>query len=130
MWNLTSGDRCDGLGTPSYTCGPPPPPGFLNLDALAYEIGQTWTLGNSMTTGCTNTGTVWTCGFIKPDSTKELMVWDSAQDNYLQTTLPTHSNYPIPPGYTAYYDATGSKYAGFSTGQNVPIGAIPILLVP
>src|SRR3981081_895471 len=134
MWDSTSqsGDiACDGSGIPSYTCNPSTEPGagYVNKNGHAFKIARDWMYNNKMSTLCANSGTVWTCTFTKPDTTTQLMVWDSAQDKYTLTS-PTTSNYPTPAGYTAYYDAFGNKTTGLTTGQNVAIGTKPILFVP
>jgi len=130
MWESTfhtGDDKCDGTGTPSYTCNPAT--GYVNKNGQVFKIERDWMYNNKMSTLCANSGTIWTCTFTKPDTTTELMVWDSAQDKFTSTT-PTTSNYATPAGYTAYYDAFGTKTTGLITGQNVAIGTKPILFVP
>jgi hypothetical protein len=130
MWESTShsgDDPCDGSGTPSYTCNPGA--GYVNGNGQVFKIERDWMYNNKMSTLCANSGTVWTCTFTKPDTTTELMVWDSAQDKYTSTTATT-SNFATPSGYTAYYDWFGTKTTGLTTGQNVAIGTRPILFVP
>ena len=134
MWDsssLTGDIACDGSGTPSYTCNPSTEPGagYVDLNGQVYKIERDWMYNNKMSTLCANSLTVWTCTFTKPDTTTQLMVWDSAQDKYTSTTATT-SNFATPAGYTAYYDWLGNKTTGLTTGQNVAIGTRPILFVP
>jgi len=121
-------------GTFNPPCNPATEPraGYVDANGQAYQVAQSWMLNTSMSTGCTNGGTVWTCVFTTPAGTTELMVWDSAQDNYTPTPA-TYSNYPTPAGYTAYYKFSNgeeTKTSGLSPGESVEIGSIPILFVP
>jgi hypothetical protein len=131
MWQSSnvSGDiPCDGSGTPSYTCNPSTEPGagYVEPNGEAFQVESNWMYNNKMTTLCSNIGSVWTCTFTTPGSTTQEMVWDSAQDKYTSATA-TYSNFNTPTGYSHYYDWMGTEH---NAGTTVPIGAIPILLVP
>jgi hypothetical protein len=97
----------------------------VNQVALAYNVGQGWLEGTTMTSPCSSTGSVWTCGLQTSGSQNELMVWDSAQDRSTNTSLYTPSV-----AYTAYFDLSGTKHSCLpSPCTNIPIGAKPILFV-
>ena len=71
------------------------------------EISK-WMVGATLSTPCTLSGTIWTCGFTR-GSYQALAVWDSAQDcvNGACST----STYTIPASvtYTMYRDLTGAE---------------------
>jgi hypothetical protein len=125
LWDSSSGYvPCDGRNHHPL-CNPPSPLGYVNQVALAYNVGQGWLEGTTMTSPCSSTGSVWTCGLQTSGSQNELMVWDSAQDRSTNTSLYTPSV-----AYTAYFDLSGTKHSCLpSPCTNIPIGAKPILFV-
>jgi hypothetical protein len=130
LWESMSntGDvACDGIGN-DPKCNPPEPSsgwGYVTLAGQAHSVGEGWLVGTTMTSPCSSTGSVWTCGLQTSGSQNELMVWDSAQDRSSNTSLYTPSV-----AYTAYFDLSGTKHSCTpSPCTNIPIAAKPILFV-
>jgi hypothetical protein len=115
---------CDGGPINHPLCNPPLPYGYVNPLGQANRVGQGWLLGNTMTSPCSATGSVWTCGLQTAASQNELMVWDSAQDRTGNTSLFTPSV-----SYNAYIDLSGTIHSCSGSCNNIPIGAKPILFV-
>jgi hypothetical protein len=91
----------------------------------AWNEVSKWMVGATLSTPCTLSGTVWTCGFTR-SGYQALAVWDAAQD--CVSGACSTSTYTIPAGvtYTMYRDLTGVETN--VSGGSVLIGAKPILL--
>jgi len=118
MWSATSIVGCS-IPDPSgvgYTCG----------SAIAYEQLQNWMVGAAMSSICSATGTVWTCGLIRSGGYEALAVWDTAQS--CNNGACTTSKFAVPNSvnYVHYRDLAGKVHA--ISGTTVPIGYRPILL--
>jgi hypothetical protein len=97
----------------------PPPSGLtsgINKAGVAYRQVYNWMVGATMSTPCSVSGTVWTCGLTKPGSSQSLAVWNTAGN----------SAYPPAAQYKQYRDLAGSTHA--ITSGSVTIGIQPILL--
>jgi putative Ig domain-containing protein/putative glycosyl hydrolase len=118
MWSATS---IAGCSTPDpsgngYTCG----------SAIAYEQLQNWMVGAAMSSTCTATGTVWTCGLIRTGGYEALAVWDTAQSCNHGACTSSKFTVPNTATYVHYRDLAGKVHA--ITGTTVQIGYKPILL--
>jgi hypothetical protein len=115
LWEATSNNGCI---TPS------PSGGFLCPSGEAYGQITQWMVGATMTTPCSATGTVWTCGLSRPGGYQALVVWDTAQtcNNGSCTT----SNFPVPASYKTRVDLDGIR--GVILGASIAVGAKPLLL--
>jgi hypothetical protein len=90
----------------------------LKPAGIAYGNVESWMVGATMSSPCSSSGTVWTCGFTRssPSGYQALAVWDTAG---------TRSDY-VPPGqYTKYQDLNGNVS---SISGSVTISHQPILL--
>jgi hypothetical protein len=83
---------------------------------VAYGQVESWMVGATMSTRCSASGTVWTCGLTKPGSTQTLAVWNTAGS----------SAYTPAAQYKQYRDLAGNTST--ITGGSVTIGIEPILL--
>lgn len=99
--------------------------GSLNQAGTAYRFVHDWMTGATLTSPCSNGGTVWTCNFTKPGRIKEQAVWDSAQT--CNNGSCTASAYAPDSVYTSYQNVAGEVFT-FTSGSEVQIGAKPILL--
>src|SRR5579859_4834944 len=95
------------------------------------EIGGTtlsemtkWLVGATLSSPCVTTGTVWQCGYTRPNGYKALAVWDTSQTCNAGTC--TTSSFSIPSGYDYFLDLTGLKTK--ATGSTLRIGIKPLLL--
>jgi hypothetical protein len=96
----------------------------LTKAGVAYQQTETWLSGATVSSTCSNTGSVWTCGYTRSGGYQALAVWDTSQtcNNGNCTT----SNFSAPSQYTQYQDLAGNTTA--VSGGTVKIGAKPILL--
>jgi hypothetical protein len=131
MW-LANGDNNKTGDSNQITCNELKAPyglgagqGCLLLTGTAYQQIYRWLVGNTLTTPCSAKGTVYTCGFTKPDGSQLLAVWDVSQK--CSQGVCTYSNYAQDPKYTQYFDLNSPTPHGIS-GSPVQIGAKPILL--
>jgi hypothetical protein len=92
----------------------------LNEAGVAYGQVYDWMVGNT-STGCTNSGSIYTCGF----SNGSEAVWDTSQTCSNGTC--TTSTYSPSATYTKCTDLAGNS-ATISSGNSVTVGARPILL--
>lgn len=113
------------LWNPNGTSGCASASGCLTKAGIAYGQVYSWMVGNSLTAPCSNSGTVWTCGFTSPKGVATLAVWDSSQTCSAGSC--TYSTYTPGASFARYFDLTGNSYATV-TGGVVQIGAKPILL--
>jgi Cellulase (glycosyl hydrolase family 5) len=99
--------------------------GTLQPAAIAYSQVYDWMVGATLSSPCSNTGTVWTCNFTKPGGIQEQAVWDTSQTCSNGTC--TTSSYIPDPAYISYADLAGNVTA-ITPGTAVQVGAKPILL--
>ena len=88
----------------------------IDQAGVAYGQVESWMVGATMSTRCSASGTVWTCGLTKPGSTQTLAVWNTAGS----------SAYTPAAQYKQYRDLAGNTST--ITGGSVTIGIEPILL--
>ena len=105
------------------------PGGSLNEAGTAYGVVEQWMVGSVLTTPCSASGTVWTCGFKNASGSQVLAVWDSGQS--CTGGVCTTSNYSPSATYTQYVDLAGATHPiSASNTATAPIGIKPILLEP
>jgi len=92
----------------------------------AYTQVESWMAGNTLTTACSHSGSIYSCIFTTPGGVLELAVWDNSKTcaaGSCGTTI-----YPYPSGYTQYKTlADGTTHN--LIGGTVQIGIKPILLL-
>ena len=118
MWSLTSISGCsvpDSSGS-GYTC----------RTAVAFEQLQDWMVGAAGGSGCSATGTVWTCTFTRAGGYQALAVWDSSQTCSNGSCTTSKFTVPNDVTYLHYRDLAGTVKT--IAGSTVPIGYKPILL--
>ena len=98
----------------------------LSGAGVAYGVLYNWMAGATLSSPCSDTGTVWTCHFTKPGGIQQQAVWDTSQ-TCSNGTCGT-STYTPDSLYTRYQDLTGT-ITQVPAGTTVQIGAKPILLV-
>ena len=96
----------------------------LNQAGIAYGQLYNWLVGAKPTAPCSNSGSVYTCGFTRPGGYQALAVWDSSQ-SCSQGSCGT-STYTPPPGYIQYRDLSG-HLTPVQQGS-IQIGVKPVLL--
>lgn len=93
---------------------------------VAYGQVYNWMVGATMSTPCSNQGTIWTCGFTRtsPVGYQAKAIWDTSQTCSVGscTTLPQR----VPSIYTQYRDLTGNVVQ--IQNNIVPVGTRPVLL--
>jgi len=100
--------------------------GTLNSAGIAYQQVYDWMVGATLTSPCSQTGSVWTCHFTKPGGLQELAVWDASQT--CSNGNCTTSGYTPDSVYVKFADLAGNAFS-FTAGTSVQIGAKPILLL-
>ena len=98
--------------------------GQLTKAGIAFEQVQEWLLGNTLSSSCSASGTIWTCGLTGPNGYQAEAIWDTAEtcsDGTCQT-----EEYSIGTTYSQYRTLSGDTFP-IKNGQ-VPIGAKPILV--
>jgi hypothetical protein len=99
--------------------------GTTTKAATAYGEVLNWSVGATVSQACSASGTVWTCGFMRPGYTG-LAVWDASQD-CTASSCPT-TTFSVPAGgYIEYRDVAGDVIS-LNGAASVQIGAQPILL--
>jgi hypothetical protein len=83
-------------------------------------------IGAAMSSNCSATGTVWTCGLIRTGGYEALAVWDTAQSCNNGTCTTSNFTVPNSVNYVHYRDLSGKVHA--ISGSTVLIGYKPILL--
>jgi hypothetical protein len=102
------------------------PGGGLNLAGVAYGQVYNWIVGSTLTTPCSATGTIWTCGLTLANGNAAEAIWDTSQTCSNGTC--TTSNQNVSSAWTNYEDLTGNNNP--ITNGTVPVGIKPILLTP
>ena len=91
----------------------------VNAAGIAYAQMQNWMTGLFMTSRCTESGTVWTCGFTL-NSYQAIAVWDMGTLGYNGS-----STFNVPNGYVDYCDIAGTYHNGL--GATITITGAPVL---
>jgi hypothetical protein len=104
-WNNSQFGTLCSSGTP---CTP-------NAAATAYQQVYNWMVGNTMSTPCSASGTVWTCGFTNANGSTSLAVWNTTGS----------SGYRPASQYTQSKDLSGKTT---SVSGAITIGIEPLLL--
>ncbi|HEY6768127.1 MAG TPA: Ig-like domain-containing protein [Candidatus Sulfotelmatobacter sp.] len=110
--------------TSSTSCGTPNNGGYICLAGIAYAQVYNWTVG-AVLSGCSSSGTVWTCGLARPGGYLAEVMWDSSQtcsNGACQTTA-----FAAPAQFTQYRDLLGNTVT-LNGSSTVPLGAEPIIL--
>jgi len=100
------------------------PTGGLDPAGEAYGQLYDWMTGATLTSPCSQSGSVWTCDFTH-GSIQEQAVWDASQT--CRSGVCTTSNFTPSTAYTQCSDLAGNKRT-FSAGTAVGIGAKQVLL--
>ncbi len=101
------------------------PSGPIEEPGTAYGEVYNWMVGATLSSSCSASGSVYTCGFTRPQNNyRALAVWDASQD--CLSGICTTSNFTVPAGYAISRDLTGQETP--ISGGTVAIGARPILL--
>jgi hypothetical protein len=98
--------------------------GTLLKPGIAFENLRDWMIGAKMTTLCSATGTVWSCGLSRPEGYQGLLVWDTS--GTCKNGNCTATVYPVGSQYVRYRTLDGNAIP--IAGGTVPIGAKPILV--
>ena len=116
LWNKNGVNGCNDGGSGL---------GCLTKAGQAYQQVYSWIVGATISTPCSLSGTVYTCGFTLSTGPAELAVWDTSQS--CSGGSCTTSTYTYDPQYTTYYTLANGTTTALS-GGTVQIGAKPILL--
>jgi hypothetical protein len=100
--------------------------GHATKAATAYGQVNAWTNGATVSAPCTESGTVWSCGYARSGGYAALAVWDASQDCTSSSCPTTAFNVPTG-GYTEFRDVAGNVTA-LNGATTVQIAAKPILL--
>jgi hypothetical protein len=98
--------------------------GTLLKPGVAYQQLYNWMVGATLDQPCSQSGTIWTCGFTRTNGYVSQAVWDTSEScaNGVCTTHP----YTVDSQYIKYLTLSGAAFQ--ITGGTVPIGTQPILL--
>lgn len=93
----------------------------------AYGVVNHWTVGATVGSACSASGTIWSCAYTRPGGYAALAVWDASQD-CTTSNCPT-TTFTVPGGvsYTEYRDVQ-DNVTPLNGASTVPVGAKPILL--
>jgi hypothetical protein len=94
------------------------------IGGTTYGEMINWLVGATLSSPCAASGTVWQCGYTRPNGYQALAVWDTSQSCNAGTC--TTSSFTVPAGFTYSLDLAGNKTA--IIGSTVEIGIKPILL--
>jgi hypothetical protein len=89
-------------------------------DTYYYTMMQ-WLIGSTFTASCTTVGTVWTCPLVEASGAQALIVWDAAGPSQYRPA----SEYV---DYRKFNGTYGGETVAISSGKNVPIEYVPIML--
>jgi poly(3-hydroxybutyrate) depolymerase len=106
----------------STNCATPNNGGYICLAGIAYAQASNW-MNGAVLSGCSSSGTTWTCSLARPGGYFAQVMWDSSQtcSNGVCQTTP----YTPPSQFIQYRDLYGSTHN--VTGP-VPLGAEPVIL--
>lgn len=94
------------------------------IGGSTYGQIASWLIGATLSSPCAASGTVWQCGYTRPNGYKSLAVWDTSKT--CQSGTCTTSSFNVPSGYTYSVDLSGNKTS--VSGSTVEVGIKPILL--
>jgi len=109
---------------------------FYTWDALkaepaevktSYQQAYNWLVGSVLTSRCSATGTVWSCG-INKSGTPYLVMWDDAQSCAAGSC--TTANQPVSTLWGHHQDMTASTASSAISGNSVAVGIKPVVLSP
>ena len=98
--------------------------GVLTPVGIAYDQVYDWLVGRTLSSPCSNNGSVWTCTMTGSGGYQAEIIWDSSQT--CAAGICTASNQTASSTYLEYKDLAGNSFA--ITNQTVPVGLKPILL--
>jgi uncharacterized protein YjdB len=98
--------------------------GGLTPAGVAYGQVYNWIVGSSLSTPCSASGTVWTCGLTLGNGTAAEVIWDTSQTCSDGSCATRNQN--VSSTWTNYLDLTGSNHA--ITNGTAPVSIKPILL--
>ena len=75
--------------------------------------------------GCSSSGTIWTCTLARPGGYLAQVMWDSSQT--CSNGVCQNTPYTPPPQFIQYRDLYGNVFTLTGT-TTVPLGAMPIIL--
>ena len=112
LWQTTTSTDCE---TPSNS-------GYICLAGTAYGQVYNW-MNGAVLSGCSSSGTIWTCNLARPGGYLAQVMWDSSRtcSNGVCQTTP----YTPPSPFIQYRDLNGNT---FTVTGSVPLGAEPIML--
>ena len=119
LWDSvnTNQQGCNGSGVPYRQAG------FLCQPGTAYEQVYNWLIGATLSAPCAANGTVWVCGYTRPNGYQAQIVWDTSQT--CSSGSCTTSAYTPAVQYTRYRDLAGVTTA---IGGTVPVGAKAVII--
>ena len=93
----------------------------LNVAGQAYTTVNGWLVGATVTSACALSGSIWTCGFSRPNGYQAQIVWSSVNSSDTAT-----SPYTPPSEFTQYRDLAGNTTS--TSGAPIDVGMQPIIL--
>jgi hypothetical protein len=114
LWQPNTATGCTTANNGGYIC----PAG------IAYGQVSSWMAG-AVLSGCSSSGTIWTCTLARPGGYLAQVMWDTSQtcsNGVCQT-----STYVFPAEFIQYRDLWGNRFSLTGT-TTVPLGAMPIIL--
>ncbi len=112
LWQTTSSSNCETQNNGGYIC----------LAGTAYGQVYNW-LNGAVLSGCSSSGTIWTCNLARPGGYLAQVMWDSSRTCSIGVCQTTP--YTPPAQFIQYRDLNGNT---FPVNGSVPLGAEPILL--
>jgi hypothetical protein len=91
----------------------------------AYQQTYNWLANSSLSTPCTSSGTVWSCGITQSGKQYQIM-WDTAQS--CASGSCTMGNQTVASQWTQYQDMTTASNPSTISGHVVPVGIKPVVL--
>jgi hypothetical protein len=98
--------------------------GDLTEVGVAYDQLSNWLVGNTLSSPCSNSGTIWTCLLTGAGGYQAEIIWDSSQT--CVSGICTTSNQTVASTYVKYQDLAGTTTT--ISNRTVPVGLKPILL--
>jgi hypothetical protein len=105
-------------------CSTPNNGGYICPAGTAYAQVENWIAG-AVLSGCSSSGTIWTCTLARPGGYFAQVMWDSSRScsaGVCQTTP-----FTPPPQFIKYRDLSGATYS-LTGSTTVPLGAKPVIL--
>lgn len=93
--------------------------------STAYQQTYNWLANSSLSTPCSASGSVWSCG-ITQSGKSYLILWDNSQS--CANGSCTTSNQTVGSQWTKYQDMTAASNTVEISGHVVPVGIKPIVL--